>query len=301
MNNRGNELERHLLTRCYDKQDRIVELLTTRYALTGDQKPYIIFGQTDTTTPTTKLNLALETPTITPHRKQSTRADLKQYIQTTLKNQKKLIKRLQAYTRTHKPSSSKPFPLHRLIVHYNIPQFDNYIPMNTLWQKYMQDLLFPPPSTGVNLALANILPKLATADYNGCLISVVQSRNRNCVGMRGIVVWDAQHSFIICVPNGRGAKEWKEGESEGEMEVSASEMVGGLRVVPKQHTLFAFDVILPKRAGKSSQDKEDVMEEDEEEEEEECIGFTILGSRFEFRSVDRSGKKFKNHSVDDIL
>ncbi|KAG7666231.1 POP4 [[Candida] subhashii] len=299
MNNRGNELEKHLLTRCYDKQDRIIELLTSRYSITGDQKPTIVFGQSsDSTTNKPKSLLHQEQSSqsnITPERKQSTRRDLKLYIQTTLKNQKKLIKRIQSYNR--KPTkTANPFPFQKMILHYNIPQFDNFRTINALWQKYIQDLLFP-QSQQNNLAMANILPKLATADYNGCLVTVLQSRNRNCVGMRGIVVWDAQHSFIIVVPNGRDCKEWKEGGEGGD--VSVSEMVGGLRVVPKKHTLFGFDVIIPKK--KRTETKEGQEEVEEEEEDDECIGFTILGSRFEFRSVDRSGKKFKNHSVDDIL
>ncbi|EGW30499.1 uncharacterized protein SPAPADRAFT_157605 [Spathaspora passalidarum NRRL Y-27907] len=256
----SNELEKHLLTRCYDSQNRIVELLEQRYATNGDQKSSIVFTKSESTT-TAKL-FSNDTPTISRARLQTTRKSLKAYISSTLANQRKLNKRIKQYKR--KSHTTSPFPRDKLIEEHRIPQITQFIHMNKLWQKYMQDLLFP---NGQIQALPNILPKLSSADFNGCLVKVVQSRNRNCVGMQGIVVWDAQHSFVVCVPG-------------------TDEDIGGFKVIPKQHTLFAFDLILPSK---------------EEQEEEECIPFTIIGSRFEVRSVDRSGKKFKNHSIDDIL
>lgn len=148
--------------------------------------------------------------------------------------------------------------------------------MNKLWQKYAQDLIFQ--NGNLMQSLSSILPRLTAADFNGCLLTVLQSRNTNVIGTRGIVVWDAQHSFILVVPRNEDSKEWNEEKSR----FSPSEMVGGLKVIPKKHTMFGFDIIDPRN-------------------ENDCYGFTIVGSRFEIRSVERSGKKFKNHSVDDIL
>ena len=37
------ELEKHLLSRCYDSQSKIVELLQDRYSVTGSQKSTILF------------------------------------------------------------------------------------------------------------------------------------------------------------------------------------------------------------------------------------------------------------------
>ncbi|KAK6203271.1 uncharacterized protein RJT21DRAFT_113183 [Scheffersomyces amazonensis] len=282
--NRTNALERHLLTRCYDSQDRIEELLTTRYSLTGDQKPVIHFTQykqTDKVKSLLHSEKSSSNNEISSTRRVNTRRDLQAYIKTTLNNQKKVIKKIQAYNRK-KSSQSRQFPLDKMIKTFNIPQYDEFIGLNNLWQNYMQELLFVNKNKTIESipSLTTILPKLSTADFNGCLLTVIQSKNTNFVGLRGIVVWDAQHSFLICVPSKNDSKEWNESKDK----FSPSEMVGGFRLVPKHKSLFAFDVIIPN-----------------DESETECIGFTMIGSRFEFRSVDRSGKKFKGHAVDGIL
>ncbi|KAL6454188.1 POP4 RNases MRP/P 32.9 kDa subunit [Candida maltosa Xu316] len=280
----SNEIEKHLLSRCYDSHSEIVELLASRYSMTGDQKPTILFKHIVTNKDKNKRKSLLHvdrnksTTKITPERKKTTKQELKTYISTTLTNQKKLIKKIQAHNRKQSKTS---FPIDKYLVQYRIPKFEDFLTMNELWQKYMQDLIF---INGNLPALQMILPRLTAADYNGCLLTVLQSRNTTVVGLRGIVVWDNQHSFIMVVPKNEDSKEWNEDKQQDEegSRFTPSEMVGGLRVVPKKHTMFGFDVISPQN-------------------EDECIGFTIIGSRFEVRSVDRSGKKFKNHSIDDIL
>ncbi|RCK65120.1 RNases MRP/P 32 subunit [Candida viswanathii] len=276
----NNEVERHLLSRCYDSNSKIVELLETRYSQHGDQKSTILFKNITTTEPKKRGSLLSQSTydtdsAITEERKRTTRLEVRNYISSTLTNQRKLIKKIQLHNRTK--STGPPFPLDKFLHKYAIPQFEDFATMNELWQKYMQDLLF---QNGERLlSLASILPRLASADFNGCLLTVLQSRNTSVVGTRGIVIWDSQHSFTMVVPRGEDSKEWNE---TGEGAFSPSEMVGGLRVIPKKHTMFGFEVIDPS-------------------DEENCIGFTIVGSRFEIRSVDRAGKKFKNHAIDDIL
>ncbi|ODV81967.1 RNase P/MRP, p29 subunit [Suhomyces tanzawaensis NRRL Y-17324] len=267
--NRDYAIEKQFLTRSYDSSSEIELLLEDRYSITGGQKPFMVFGKPEKQAP-----IKLEdnnTIPITKERKYNTRTELKNYFQQTLANQKRLIKKIQAYNRS---KSEKPFPVKKMLHHYKIPEFEDFIPLNTLWQKYTQELLFPqkniPP-------MSIVLPRLSSADLNGCLLTVLKSKNHNLVGTRGIVVCDTQHSFIICVPRNEDSKEW----NENKQEFSPLEMMGGIRVVLKKGSLFGFDVVLPGS-------------------EEECIGFTIIGSRFEFRTSDRSGKKFKNHNVDDL-
>lgn len=292
--NRNNLLEKHLLTRCYSSEARIQELLSSRYSLTGEQKPTLILLPTGSETDT-KVHSLLHTEQkggaddeLRHRRKVNTRTELKEFIQTTLKNQKKVIKKIQAYNRETKARSKKPFPVEKLLHHYKIPMFEEFLLLNDLWQKYIQDLLlsgdnkkeFPPPSS--------VLPKLASADFNGCYMTVIHSRNQKVVGVEGIVVWDTQHAYILCVPRKDVNR-----ETDSHEPVSPSQMVGGLRIIAKKHTIFAFDVIVPK--------KEKSDKSQDAEQGDYCVGFSIVGSRFEFRSVDRSGKKFKNHNVDNIL
>lgn len=303
---RDNSLEKHLLSRSYESESHIEEILAGRYSYKGSQKPFLILVPT---TGLSKSRLKLITKSellkdgqtsgnnakLTNERKSSIRNELRLFIKTTLSNQTKLVKKIQAYNRLKRETnkSKKPFPVRDLLKHYKIPQYEEFIPMNNLWQDYMQNLLYP----NSNIQATNILlQKLTTADFNGCLITVLQSKNRNLIGIRGIVAWDTQHSFILCVPRNEDSKEWNENSKE----FTPSEQVGGLKIIPKKGSLFGFDVILPSKNKKHSEIKME-QDQDEEQEEEECMGFTIIGSRFDVRSVDRSNKKFKNHNVEDIL
>lgn len=277
---RNNILEKRLLSRCYSSRSKIKEILETRYVSLGDQKPSLFLVPTkgsDEVKQNTKSLLHVEKPkdTIPKERKTKTRQEFKTYIHETMKKQKLLTKRV---TRDHKVNVLK------LLDHYKIPKFEDYVELNNLWQKYMHDLLFNSTKANAILddaneiqlpSLAFILPKLSSAEYVGCMLTVIKSKNANLTGIRGIVLWDAQHSFIVVSPRDNEANEVAETKSK----LSATELVGGLKVLPKKGTLFAFDIVLN---------------------DETCLGCSIVGSRFELRSVDRAGKKFKSHNVVDI-
>ena len=299
-----NELEKRLLTRCYDSNEEILNILSTRYSTEGEQRPTILFKHVKKPTKNDNRKSILLTTTddkIPSSRKRSTRNELKQYINTTISNQRKLIKKVRGYKRTKQPFSVEP-----MINQYNIPKFEDFVAMNDMWQTYIQDLLGLNETKSLNSSV--MLPKLVNADFNGCLLTVLQSRNNEVVGARGIVVWDCQHSFIMVVPRGLDYKEWTSlvdgNNAEILQKLDPAALIGGLKVIPKQYTLFGFDVVLPRKQG-DSKDGEMEVESDEIKQEEdqdiESIGFTLIGSRFEIRSVERSAKKFKNHAVDDLL
>lgn len=293
--NKNNILEKHILTRCYSSEARILELLSERYSIKGDQKPSLILMPTGADDEKEKKKSLLhqkpgtEIDETTRARKAHTRKELRNYLENMMNNQKRLIKKVQAYNRrARKNPPKKPFPLDRLLHHYEIPLFEDFTALNQLWQDYMQRLLFNSQLNSLPSTIT-MLQKLSSADFTGCLLTVSQSRNNNLIGLRGIVVWDAQHSFILCVPRFNDSKEWNENNTT----FSPSEQVGGFRMVSKKGSLFEFDIILPKN--------NNTVDKIHEDQEDECIGFTIVGSRFEFRSIDRSGKKFKNHNVDCII
>ena len=288
--NKNREIETRLLSRCYSSDEKILEILSSRYSITGEQKPILTLLPTgeeqheDKQKPSL-LNLQRKKESSEQKRiaNRNTRVELKHYIKSTLNKQKRLIKKIQKYNRDNRrEKKSKPFPIDRLLRYYDIPVYEDFIPLNNLWQEYMQNLLFSQYASTKNIpSLSALLPKLVSADYTGCLLTVIRSVNNNLVGLRGIVVWDTQHSFIICTPRDEDSREWNKDGGE----FTPSEQMGGLRVIPKKKTIFEFDVILP-----SGDDNG-----------EECIGFSIIGSKFEFRSADRSNRKFKSHSVDTIL
>ncbi|KAI5956963.1 POP4 [Candida jiufengensis] len=295
-----NELEKKLLARCYDSNNEIIQILESRYSTEGEQKPTILFKHIDKSNPKKRKNEEIaQSDEIEPQRKRNTRKELKVYINTQLESQRKLIKKIKTLQK-----ENHIFNIDYLIDKYQIPRFESFIKMNEMWQSYIQDLLSTPDGK-FQLNTQQILPKLVNADFNGCLLTVLKSRNNNVVGTRGIVVWDCQHSFILVTPRGFENKEWlmdKEPPSppyetltreeivaakKKELKsLSASQWVGGFKMVPKKYTLFGFDVLIPNKS---------------EDQEQESLQFTILGSRFEIKSIDRSSKKFKNHAVDDIL
>ncbi|CAI5760510.1 unnamed protein product [Candida verbasci] len=261
-----NELEKHLLTRSYDSHSHIVEMLEERYSIMGEQKPYILFKplrRTITTTP----------PKKTSRIRKGTRIELKEYFNKTISNQKKLVKKIQYYNYIR-----KSLDLEANLKYYKIPKFEDFINLHNIWQMYIRSLIFSADDyTKLQFPMNQVLTKLSSADYNGCLITVKQSKNCNIVGLRGIIVWDTQHSFIIVTPREELSREWNEGKSN----FTPNELVGGFKIIPKHHSIFSFEIEIPTT--------------------NEVLEFSIIGSRFEIKSVDRSSKKFKNHSIEDIL
>lgn len=265
--NRDLTLERLLLSRSYTSEAQITQLLESRYSITGGQRPFLpltpaeaVSEEKEEKTLDFTKNLNVK-PSAT--RKSNARKNMRIYIKTTQANQKKAIKRLQAFQRKHPEA---PMKVNSLLKQYSIPRYIEYEPLNQLWNQYILDLLFGEQR---NPNLNMVLPKLSSADYNGSHLTVLECRNPHLVGMAGIVLYDAQHSFIMVIPQ----------VTESETTISPSEALGGLRIIPKKGTMFGFDVAMG----------------------DDIVGFTILGSRFELRAVDRSGKKFKSHDVEDIL
>lgn len=282
--NRKDPLEKHLLTRCHDSPTRVQELLASRYSVSGDQKPTLLLVPTGEEQDSSQslVNKRGKSEAIDSRRSDKTRNVVREYVKTSLLNQKKLIKKIQAHNRRYKDAADgqkRAFPIQRLVEKYSIPQYSDFIAMNNMWQDYMQSLLFPNPSSSTLPGINTLLPKLATADYHGCLLTVIDSKNALLIGVRGIVVLDTQHTFILVVPQNQDAKE----DYHEKTSFSPSEQVGGLRAIYKKDTLFAFDVLIPR------------------DDENECLGFTIAGTRFEFRSPDRAARKFKNHKVNDLI
>ncbi|AEY98295.1 FAFR610Wp [Eremothecium gossypii FDAG1] len=150
---------------------------------------------------------------------------------------------------------------HHLDIYNSLPRYEQYEPMYTdLWCKYMQELL----DLGDGKAKAKpteqaALQKLSMADYNGCLLNVSKSRNTNMVGVGGIVLWDAQKSFVV---------------------VCKGRLVDTLKLLPKKGSVFTFEVPV---------------------EGSDPLPYSIIGDRFNYRSADRAGRKFKSRCCDDLL
>ncbi|EDO17199.1 hypothetical protein Kpol_1035p11 [Vanderwaltozyma polyspora DSM 70294] len=107
-----------------------------------------------------------------------------------------------------------------------IPKYDKFLPMyEILWVGYVKELLNIPlnikDAKSLSINGTTALSKLSMADYNGALLKVVHSKNKNMIGIEGIVVWDSQKNFIM---------------------VTKGELYDQLKIIPKNGTVFGFQV-----------------------------------------------------------
>jgi ribonuclease P protein subunit POP4 len=234
--------EESMLLRSHSVE-RTKELISTRYSVTGEQRPYLIL------TKPPKQSIAPPKARKSGLRSNA-RNSLKQYIDSARKGQKLPDTNVECYLKNGAPQGA--------------PKYQDFLPLHRLWQSYMIDLLFGSQNSDHQLTKNQMLAcaaKLATADYHGAKLDVVSSRNPSLVGIQGIVIWEARSSFLIVV----------------EEDVS-KKTKGGLKFVEKKESLFHFTV----------------------SHGNETYDFEIIGSRFLYRTADRSGRKFKTRSVDDL-
>ncbi|KAI5295362.1 hypothetical protein KEM55_006219 [Ascosphaera atra] len=114
--------------------------------------------------------------------------------------------------------------------------------------------------------------KLASADFHGAEVMVVRSRAVERVGIRGIVVRDTKFTFVVV--------------TEG----------NAVKTIPKEHTVFRFEVPLPESEGQTDEASSEGAAADKK-----SLVFELHGSQFENRPVDRANKKFKWRNIDDCL
>lgn len=154
---------------------------------------------------------------------------LKEYIdksRKTVNKAKKIIneKNLQSKSDLQKYLSTK----NKEDILESLPCYENCKPMyEELWCHYIREVLDIPEnlqdSKNLKINGTNALLKLSMADYNGCLITVSKSRNQNMVGIKGIILWDSQKTFII---------------------ISKGQIVDEIKCIPKKGTVFSFEIPL---------------------------------------------------------
>lgn len=244
-------------------------------------------------------------------RLQHARHGLREYIAGCQKRQHALETKLRNLAARRESLAAHLTPAALQAAH-GVPTTAQFAALNELWNGYVQELLFggaapqqicnlyfstPKNETsgglwdselnenlGHRLALAG---KLASADFHGARIRVVSALNPSLVGMEGTVIWEAKTNFVVVVDQ----KRYAEDSSNGGVvrpKYSLREQIGGLRIVEKRGSVFRFTVRV-----------EGVGEADDGGDKE--MEFDIVGSRFIYRTAERSGKKFKPKSVEDLL
>ncbi|ODV62957.1 RNase P/RNase MRP complex subunit [Ascoidea rubescens DSM 1968] len=278
-------------------------------------------------------------------RRNNTRTMLRKYITETMSHQRKMEKKLKTIKRNTKKKYEKKkmqpkmqLELNKIPGFNKIPKFEDYLNLNKMWLSYIIELLNIDKYLSTdgkmakdgeidfkNLKFQNLLAKLSSADFNGCLLEVLKSNNKSSINLTGIVLYEFKSHFLMAVPQRFKRFDNLEGESGEEMDLENDfnytnrELVGGLRLVEKNGSTFRFYVPLNKDENNEFSvlslglDNEDVSDREETSQEgategavhyhqsRECLEFVLIGSRLNLRSSDRTNKKFKNHAIDDLV
>lgn len=110
----------------------------------------------------------------------------------------------------------------------SLPQYTKFLPMyEELWVGYMKELLGIPnvikDTKKLTINGSTALIKLSMADYNGSILRVTNSVNKNMIGLQGIVIWDSQKNFIM---------------------VTKGDLIDEIKCIPKKGTTFNFEIPL---------------------------------------------------------
>ncbi|KAI7217327.1 RNase P/MRP, p29 subunit [Hortaea werneckii] len=184
--------------------------------------------------------------------------------------------------KSQRSSSTKPKPLSakqkRRLDLYAIPasqrKYAIYAPLHRMWCAYIREILGLGREGKRTFVDANSAgPVLVSADYHGALLEVTRSRCLSRVGTKGIVVKDTKFTFEV---------------------VTVRDEV---KVLPKEHTVFRFEVPFEDDGEKQREDDGVVKKV---EEKRKPLVFEIQGGQFENRAPDRANKKFRAHFDPDL-
>ncbi|KAH3676309.1 hypothetical protein WICMUC_002105 [Wickerhamomyces mucosus] len=258
-------LEASLLSRSYPSKEKIIQLLETRYALNDNPtlslKP-IEIEEIENSNKSLLTNLREEK---FKYKKELKKDESKSVFKKFIKNHQRLQKKLKLKIQHYKKSNNLSQVSETLFKEYKeLLKFDDFLTMNKLWISYIKDLLCI-LNDGNLPNIQQCLIKLSSAEFNGCFLRVLKSKNKELIGKNGIVIYDSQKFFIIV------------------------EQTNKLKLIEKKGTYFTFVIPIY-----------DYENENIDDNDNNYLEFNIIGSRFQYRSHDRSGKKFKSKSADDL-
>jgi ribonuclease P protein subunit POP4 len=185
---------------------------------------------------------------------------------TTNPRNKRRLERIRKIEARHKKSKPKPLSSRekRALGLYEIPKsaqkYEVFEKLNKMWIGYAQEVLFDGRPGGT--ADASSAAKLCAADFHGAEVEVVRSRCVSRVGIVGFVVRDTKFTFEV---------------------VTKSD---GVKVVPKEKTIFRFKIPVVSGGEAVGDDK--------------MLVFELHGDQFQLRATDRANKKFKPHFLPDL-
>ncbi|KAG5360844.1 hypothetical protein CJU89_3933 [Yarrowia sp. B02] len=274
-------IEESLLKQAGYRGSRIDETLAQRYSMGGGQKPILVLtpneGKTDTAEVWKAPQVVVKTPRTRKQRllnDHKPRVALSQFLKEAKTHQKAVKGVMERIYRSK--SCETTITKNEMAAWQKLPKYSTYAKLNKLWNGYISDLLMlKEGDKDINSGKKmNYAQKLTSADFNGAKITVIEARNPSIVGLTGIVAWEAKSNFVIVCEGGKCFENMDSLEGMELDNPGKDTDMGGLKIVDKPGTRFIVHV------------------------DEGNMEFEIIGSRFLFRTADRSGKKFKPKNVD---
>lgn len=273
-------IEEGLLKDAGYRGSQVDEVLTQRYSMVGSQKPILVLTPNEGKVVPKDVWKAPQENVKTPRtRKQrllndhKPRAALSQFLKAS-KTHQKTVKQVMDRI-YHSKSCETTITKREMDAWTQLPKYSTYKNLNKLWNGYITDLLMVKEGEEINSnKKMTFAQKLTSADFNGARITVIEARNPSIVGMTGIVAWEAKSNFVLICEGGQCFEKMDNLESLQLDNPGKDTNMGGLKMVDKSGSRFIVHV------------------------DSGNMEFEIIGSRFLFRTADRSGKKFKPKNVD---
>ncbi|KAF3483098.1 ribonuclease P protein subunit p29 [Arthroderma uncinatum] len=207
------------------------------------------------------------------------------------------IRKKEYFLRKQKPKPLSAREKRMLGVH-KLPKeemkYEIFKGLNKLWIEYMWEVLDLVPWSNTNsngkravgrerngcMTAASHGSKLASADFHGAELRVVRSRCVSRVGVTGIVIRDSKFAFVLITEKNE------------------------VKTVPKEHTMFRYEIPLPPASDSEARQKEAPDEDStqlksqETDKLEKRLVFELHGNQFENRAPERANKKFKWKNLD---
>lgn len=288
-------IEEKLLRKAGFSAAKTEEVIRERYSMAGSQKPILVLTPYESKeapwVPKPESKTVKKTQKQKKLNEKKPRVALQAFISTARANQK-VVKGVmdRAYRSAYGATAGgkEPGPLtvsaKELRAWKAVPKYDDFASLSKLWNGYVVDLLMLKGGSAGSGAVVNasqkmnFAQKLASADFNGAKITVIEATSPSIVGLSGIVLWEAKSNFVIITKGGKCYERMDELETVDIENPGAETAMGGIKIVDKVGTRFRVEIEIGK----------------------EVMDFEIIGSRFLFRTADRSGKKFKPKNVDLI-
>lgn len=270
-------VEEKLLLKSHSPE-RAKELLETRYSLRGDQKPYLVLTPTKgwkdvksgsasrASTPASATDSATATSRVVKKNRKGVRTNartaLNDYIKKALK-QRDAIRQKVRWS-SDPGSISQTNPASHADGKDLLCTYEMFEPLHRLWRDYIGGLVYDNAGN-------------TTIDLSDPAHARVAAGKLATADYNGayISVVSARNPSLVGV---EGIVIW---DARASFVVVCRNSHAAVRVVQKKGVIFRVPVY------RSSSDNDPRF-------------FEIIGSRFQYRAVDRAGRKFKSHAVEDI-